>query len=422
MDPAPDVDPARNLGRGAATPDAPDGSKGPAATRSGPSLHSLWYLCPLVVLWAVVVGAALIAAPIFAAWLASSPWEQGVAGPLRMSVLGWVVVHDVPVRVDGVTYSLLPWGMAVIPFGLLWSGARWAGRISGIASPRASMTLVAGTAGLYAGAIGVAAWVVSASDLRLSAPRAFLTSGLIAAGAVALGVYRGTPAGARLRQEFPEPVRVILGAATVGVTSLLALGCVLVGVGLVKHFTAATEVSASLGAGAVGGIAVLALSLGYLPVMATWAVAYAVGAGVSLGPSVLAAPFNALPSSAVLPPLPLLAALPTRSLEWPLAPMAIGIVAGLLVGWYVGRAAPRSAPQRIGLAVGASALVGVGMAVCSALARGSLGDERLADLGPNPPSVAVAVIGLVIVGAIPLALLARPNKKRQRSKVEGSSS
>jgi len=370
----------------------------------------------------VVVGAALIAAPIFAAWHASSPWEQGVAGPLRMSVLGWVVVHDVPVRVDGVTYSLLPWGMAVIPFGLLWSGARWAGRISGIASPRASMTLVAGTAGLYAGAIGVAAWVVSASDLRLSAPRAFLTSGLIAAGAVALGVYRGTPAGARLRQEFPEPVRVILGAATVGVTSLLALGCVLVGVGLVKHFTAATEVSASLGAGAVGGIAVLALSLGYLPVMATWAVAYAVGAGVSLGPSVLAAPFNALPSSAVLPPLPLLAALPTRSLEWPLAPMAIGIVAGLLVGWYVVRATPRSAPQRIGLAVGASALVGVGMAVCSALARGSLGDERLADLGPNPPSVAVAVIGLVIVGAIPLALLARPNKKRQRSKVEGSSS
>lgn len=402
-------------------PDELQSPGGESAGRSGPSLHSLWYLCPLVVIWAVVVGAAVVAAPIFAAWLASSPWEQGIAGPLRMSVLGWVVVHDVPVRVDGVTYSLLPWGMAVVPFALLWSGGRWAGRISGIVSPRASMTLVAGTAGLYAGAIGVAAWVVSASDLRLSAPRAFLTAGLIAAGAVALGVYRGTAAGARLRQEFPEPVRVILGAAAVGVTSLLALGCALVGVSLVRHFTAATEVSASLGAGAVGGFAVLALSLGYLPVMATWAVAYAVGAGVSLGPAVLAAPFNALPSTAVLPPLPLLAALPTRSLEWPMAPMAIGIVAGLLVGWYVGRAAPRSASQRMTLAVGASVLVGVGLAVCSALARGSLGDERLTALGPNPPSVAVAVIGLVLVGAIPLALLARPSKKRQPSVTEGSS-
>lgn len=374
-----------------------------------------------MVIWAAVVGAAAVAAPVFAAWLASSPWEQGIAGPLRMSVLGWVVVHDVPVRVDGVTYSLLPWGMAAVPFVLLWSGGRWAGRISGIVSPRASMTLVAGTAGLYAGAIGVAAWVVSASDLRLSAPRAFLTAGLLAAGAVALGVYRGTPAGARLRQEFPEPVRVVLGAAAVGVTALLALGCALFGVGLARHFSAATEVSAALGAGAVGGIAVLALSLGYLPVMATWAVAYAVGAGVSLGPAVLAAPFNALPATALLPPLPMLAALPTRTLQWPMAPMAIGILAGLLVGWYVARSAARPAPQRIGLAVGASTLVGLGLAVCSALARGSLGDERLANLGPNPPSVAVAVIGLVLVGAIPLALLARPRRNRPRSDIEGSS-
>jgi hypothetical protein len=41
------------------------------------------------------------------------------------------------------------------------------------------------------------------------------------------------------------------------------------------------------------GSALLALGLGYLPVMATWAVAYGVGAGVILGPGSLAAPFNA---------------------------------------------------------------------------------------------------------------------------------
>jgi hypothetical protein len=50
------------------------------------------------------LSAAIIAAPIFAAWLGSSAWEQGIAAPLRLSVLGWVVVHDVPVRVEGVTY------------------------------------------------------------------------------------------------------------------------------------------------------------------------------------------------------------------------------------------------------------------------------------------------------------------------------
>lgn len=388
--------------------------------RGSGSLRPLWYLCPMVAAWAAALSAAIIAAPIFAAWLGSSAWEQGIAAPLRLSVLGWVVVHDVPVRVEGVTYSLLPWGLAAIPFTLLWLGGRWAGRISGIVSTRSSATLVAGTAGLYASAIGVAAWVVTAPDLRLSVPRAVLTSGLLAAGAVALGVYRRTPAGARLRQEMPEPVRVALGASGVGILALLGLGCALVAASLLVHFSEAVGMAASIKAGPIGGLALLALGLGYLPVMATWAVAYGVGAGVILGPGSLAAPFNALPSVVDLPPLPVLAAVPTRSLEWPMAPMVIGLVAGMLAGWYVGRSAPRSAVNRIGLSVAATLLTGLGLAACSALARGSLGEDRLASLGPNPPAVAAAVIGLVIVGAIPMALLIRPRRRLGLARTEGS--
>jgi len=375
------------------------------------SLRSLWYLCPLITAWAAIVGVAIIAAPVFASWLASTAWEQGVAGPLRLTVLGWVVIHDVPVRTAGVNYSLLPWGLAFIPFLLLWLGARWAGRISGIVSTRASLTMVAGTAGLYASVIGVAAWVVTAPDLRLSVPRAVLTSGVLAAGAVALGVYRRTAAGARMRQEVPEPLRVVLGAASVGIAALLTCGFALVATSLIWNFPRAVDMAAWLQPGPLGGLALLALGLGYLPVMATWAVAYAVGAGVNLGPMALAAPFNALPSAVELPPLPLLAAVPTRSLEWSMVPMSVGVLAGLLVGWYVGRSAARSTVQRLSLATGATALVGLGLAVCSALARGSLGEDRLSALGPNPPSVAVAVIGLVIVGAIPAALLARPRAR-----------
>lgn len=414
------------LGAAAGTLDPAADDQGAQAVEGGSPLRSLWYLCPLVVAWASTIGVAVVAGLVFASWLASSAWEQGVAGPLRMTVLGWVVLHDVPVRAGGITYSLLPWGMAAVPFLLLWLGGRWAGRISGIVSPRATLTLVFGTAGLYACVIAVAAWVVSAPDLRLSAPRAFFTSGLIAAAALALGVYRRTPAGARMRQEIPEPLRVALGAAAVGFAMLLTLGCALVTAGLIRNFSTALDLSAGLGAGPVGGLALLILSLGYLPVMATWAVAYGVGAGVGLGPMVLAAPFNALSSTAALPPLPLLAAVPTRSLEWPMAPMVIGIVAGLLVGWYVGRSAPRTKLARLGLAAGATLLVGLGMAICSALARGSLGEDRLAVLGPNPPAVAVAVIGLVMVGAIPVALVARPRRRlravpaKQEAAAEGS--
>lgn len=379
---------------------------------ASPSIRSLWYLCPLIVTWAAVVGAVAVAAPVFAAWLASSAWEQGVAGPLRLSVLGWVVIHDVPVRVDGASYSLMPWGLAIVPFALLWMGGRWAGRVSQIADARATLALVGWTAALYAGVIGIAAWVVSAPDLRLSAPRAFCTAFVLAFAAIALGVYRGTVAGEYLRREVPAAVRVVAGAATCAVVTLLALGSMLAVASLVGNFSGALAVSESLQAGPVGGLALLVLGLGYVPVVATWAVAYAVGAGVSLGPDVLAAPFNAISSTTMLPPFPLLAAIPARSLEWPMLPMAIGLVAGLIVGWYVARSAQRPVAHRMALAVAACALAGVGMAVMSVLARGSLGQDRMSDLGPNPPAVAMAVMGLLLVGAIPAALILRPRREQ----------
>ena len=378
---------------------------------ASPSIRSLWYLCPLIVTWAAVVGAVAVAAPVFAAWLASSAWEQGVAGPLRLSVLGWVVIHDVPVRVDGASYSLMPWGLAIVPFALLWMGGRWAGRVSQITDARATLALVGWTAALYAGVIGIAAWVVSAPDLRLSAPRAFCTAFVLAFAAIALGVYRGTLAGEYLRHEVPAAVRVVVGAATCAVVALLALGSVLAAASLIANFSSALSVGESLQAGPVGGLALLVLGLGYAPVVATWAVAYAVGAGVSLGPEVLAAPFNAISSTTMLPPFPLLAAIPSRSLEWPMLPMAIGPVAGLLLGWYVARSEGRPVAYRLAMSVAACAVAGVAMAMMSALARGSLGQERMSDLGPNPPAVALAVIGLLLVGAMPAALILRPRRK-----------
>jgi Family of unknown function (DUF6350) len=186
---------------------------------------------------------------------------------------------------------------------------------------------------------------------------------------------------------------------------------VLAAASLIANFSSALSVGESLQAGPVGGLALLVLGLGYAPVVATWAVAYAVGAGVSLGPEVLAAPFNAISSTTMLPPFPLLAAIPSRSLEWPMLPMAIGPVAGLLLGWYVARSEGRPVAYRLAMSVAACAVAGVAMAMMSALARGSLGQERMSDLGPNPPAVALAVIGLLLVGAMPAALILRPRRK-----------
>jgi hypothetical protein len=375
-------------------------------------MRSLWFICPLAAIWAIALGRLIVAIPVFLAWLGSGAGGQGPAEVVRISGIAWVVIHDVPVRVGSATYSLMPWGLAVIPFLLLWQSGRWAARVSDVREVHASLSLIGGAAAVYAAAVATACWIVSSPQARISTPRAFITAFMIASIALALGVYRRSPAGERLRQQIPPSIRVVLGGSSVGLAALVSAGAFLAAASLVRTFPEVVAINASLDAGPIGGLALLMLGIGYIPILTTWAVAYSAGAGVTIGQGIVLSPFTALPQTADLPPFPLLAALPTRSLAWSWLPMAVGIVAGLLIGWYVARSAPRPVTHRVALAMSASMLAGLGMAFLAVMSHGHLGEERLTGLGPQPPVVATAVTGLLLAGSMPSALMLRPRRGR----------
>ncbi len=375
-------------------------------------MRSLLFVCPLAAVWAVALGRLIVSIPVFLAWLSSGAWEQGPAEAVRASGVAWVVIHDVPVRVGSATYSLMPWGLAIIPFLLLWQSGRWAARVSDVREVRASLSLIGGTAAIYAGAVTSTAWIVNSQLARISTPRAFITAFIISSIALSLGVYRRSPAGVRLRQQMSPSIRVVLGGSSIGLAALLSAGAFLVVASLVRSFPELVAISSSLEPGPIGGLALLMLGIGYVPVLTTWAVAYSAGAGVTIGQGIVLSPFTALPQNADLPPFPLLAALPTRSLAWSSLPMAIGIGAGLLIGWYVARSAPRPVTHRVALATSASMLAGLGMAFLAVVSHGQLGENRLTGLGPEPPVVATAVTGLLLAGSMPSALILRPRRGR----------
>lgn len=63
--------------------------------------------------------------------------------------------------------------------------------------------------------------------------------------------------------------------------------------------------------------------------------------------------------------------------------------------------------MRLALAVGAAAVSGITIAALCFLASGSLGDTRLASLGPPAATVGVLAFVLVTLGAVPSAVVGR---------------
>ena len=152
-----------------------------------------------------------------------------------------------------------------------------------------------------------------------------------------------------------------------------------------------------------------------MPVMAMWGTAYVMGAGVVIGPAVTISPFVAVTATHAAAALPAaggpapgrdpagVGAAPDRR-RWPASSPASSSP--------VGRgASPGSCGSRS--PTGAAAVAGVLLALGAFLASGSLGDLRLAYLGPLPPTVGILGAVLIVLGAAPERGCGRPRDRRR---------
>lgn len=352
--------------------------------------------------WAAVIGLAIVLLPMLAAWIASPhsglTWVQAT----RLAGTLWAVAQATPVTVAEVTYSLTPWGFAIGAGLLVAYATTWAARRSR-AGARAWLVLPGVVAG-YGLIAAVVALTAGGPTVRVDPGSAAAHAAAVAfvAGAVALAAA-GT--GPQLRG-----ASWLVAAARAGTAAALAiLGAagVLVAIAVLARFDDAAAMAGSLEAGPIGGLVLLVLGVGYLPVAIAWGAAYLLGAGVVLGPAVTVSPFVAVTGSTLLPPFPLLAAVPTSAgpLAWLLP--TLGVLAGAVAATVVVRA-DRAAPRlvRAGVAALAALVAGVLLAAVAALSAGSLGDLRLAHVGPSPVAVGLLAALAVALGAVPLAALA----------------
>ena len=265
------------------------------------------------------------------------------------------------------------------------------------------------------------------------------------------------------------PGLVARGAAVV-VVGLIGLGAVVAALALLLR---GGEVVALFQAGnvdALGAVVVTLAQLAYLPTLAVWGMAFAAGPGFAVGTGTAVSPSGT--QTGVVPGIPLLGAIPDSTTPWLLLLALVPVGLGALAGWIARSrlVAPRASAVRgnvrgsaeaaddgertavlTGLLatapviepepepersvppgeedpIGARLVIVAGIAIASAaaaatlsaMASGSLGPGRLAQMGPEPGPVALAVGLEVILGAS--ILLLSPRGRRSRDAGGGASS
>lgn len=254
-------------------------------------------------------------------------------------------------------------------------------------------------------AVALLAWAVSAAGpFAVRVPSVVLPALLVPLLGLALAQPRLLEP---LADRLPVSLRRGLVPGLKGAAALLAVGSLLVVAMVVLHVSRVLHVHSELGAGVGGGLLLGALQALSLPNLALWGVSWLAGPGFSVS---LGADTTWVESqTSLLPMVPVLAAHPDPG-TFPWVVRAVVLVP-VLAGAWVARSAILSLPRlartstKAAVAASAVAVSAVTLGVLDVVGGGSLGADRLADIGAPGLRLVLALLASMGVGA--LLVLAR---------------
>jgi hypothetical protein len=189
--------------------------------------------------------------------------------------------------------------------------------------------------------------------------------------------------------------------AATGVAALLATGMAVVVLLVVLRFGQVAHLHDELAAGVVGGVVLTVAQVLCLPNLGLWAVSFVAGTGFSVVEGASTTWTGS--RSALMPMVPVLGALPDPGAfpGWLPALALLPVGVGALIGWRSLRSVALLSTTRTKLLVTgtAVALAAGAVGLLDAVAGGSLGSQRLADLGAPAGPMTLALLVELAVGA-----------------------
>ncbi|GIM92763.1 cell division protein PerM [Paractinoplanes toevensis] len=368
---------------------------------------------PVAVAFATLWSAALCYLPVAAVigMARTLEGQGGLGGAAHAGLAGWLLGHGVPIGTSIGPLGLPPLLLTVL---IVWRlnraglhvtraiGARRTGRIG-------DALLVAFSIALTYSLLGsVASLAVDGKGTEVTPARAainFFVLGLL--GALA-GSLRGTDALGVLARRTPRPLRDGLRTGVMAALFILAAGAAVTGLSVAVDGGQAAETISVYQTGVAGQAGITLVSLAYGANATVWAAAYLLGPGFALGTGSEIGLTGVVVGK--LPALPLLAGVPDGPLGAGGAVLlAVPVLAAVAAGWLLVLRLQRS--DRLGekpalpwsRVLGGSLLAGPAaglvLGVACRASGGSLGDGRLATIGPDPWQVGLVATVMVAVSA-----------------------
>lgn len=364
-------------------------------------------LAPVTLVWVFGIGGDADWAALWPA--AATIWQLGHFATVAVALPAELVaLAGLPAKGADFTVSLAPTALAVITAFSAWrSGARAAragawltGVLAGTVAVAVLSTIIALTGRADVAAVDLLA-AVAGPALVFAVPAVL--------GAIVRAWSDGDDGLVdALSERLPDDVQNAVDAGVRGVAIAVA---VIVGLGAVilavLFFIRGGEVIALTQAAQTDLVGVVVLALGsilYLPTLVLWFAGFAVGPGFAIGTGTAVSPAGT--SLGVVPGIPVLGVLPDSTSPWLLLLALVVVGAGALAGavargsLLVGSptAAEPLRPRLVALTV---LVLGAGLvvAVLSWAAQGAIGPGRLAQVGPEPWSIALLAAVEIGVGA-----------------------
>jgi hypothetical protein len=361
----------------------------------------------LAAAWATGAGLVTLGLPVLLAWATDSRSGAGAADATRAIGQLWLLAHGASLSVPGGEVGLTPLGLTLLPLALLHRAGRHGARSLEVSALPQAARLVVAVAFPYAVGCAVLAALSASAQVRPGPVQAMLGGLAVAVVGAASGVLREARLLRPAVRLLPARARRLLLGTLAATCALMAAGSLLAGVCFVQHAGRATSLAAASDPGLVGGLALFAAGLAYVPNVAAWGAAWVAGPGFAVGVGTAVGPFGT--HLGAVPALPLLAGLPSGPVPtwFGVLCLSLPLTAGALGGVLVGRrltCGARAAALE-GLALGPCA--GSALAVLAWLSGGPLGGARLTEVGPSPWRVGLAVTLEVGVAAAAAAAVVR---------------